>query len=50
MHYPRNPAEVVTESTVNAVTAEESPVESVSESTPLSEKEQQRVDEIRRLK
>ena len=45
----RNPAEVVTESTVNAVTAEESPVEPVSESTPLSEKEQQRVDEIRRL-
>ena len=45
----RNPAEVVTESTVNAVTAEESPVEPVSESTPLSEKEQQRVEAIRRL-
>ena len=45
----RNPAEVVPETIVNAVTAEESSEDSLSEGTSLSEKEQQRVDEIRRL-
>ena len=35
----RNPAEVVTETNVNAITAEESNEESLSEDTPLSEKE-----------
>ena len=45
----RNPAEVVTETNVNAVTAEESSDESISESTSLTEKEQKRLDEIRRL-
>ena len=45
----RNPAEVVIETNVNAVTVPKSCDGSVSESTTLSEKEHQRVDEIRWL-
>ena len=45
----RNPADVVTETSINAVTAKESCDKSVSKSIPLSEKEQQCLEEIHQL-